>query len=94
MNYNKEDFIFNQKKENKAEGYTDYYFTIPKSLKAEIISKNAEMDMVGMDNLIYCFPEDELIGQFVYVFNISYNKINGFEEIKNILKEIIEEMEE
>lgn len=94
MDYNKEDFIFNQKKENKAEGYIDYYFTIPKSLKEKIVSKNAEMGMIGMDNLIYCFPEDELIGQFVYIFNISYNKIKGFEEIKNILKEIIKEMEE
>ena len=53
MDYNKKDFIFNQKKENKAEGYTDYYFTIPKSLKEEIISKNTEMGMIGIDNLIY-----------------------------------------
>ena len=93
MAYNKDYFIYKEKKENKKEKYIDYYFITIGSVKEQIMKENYEYGAIGINDIIYCYPDDEVVVQFVFTFNISYYKIEN-EEIKNILKEIVLRLEE
>lgn len=85
----KENFKFDHV-ENTSE-YTDYWFKTDKTSENELMSEYMEQGMVGITEVVYCKDNGEIGIKRIFPFNFDVITPDDH-ELKNILKELVEEM--
>ena len=87
------DFIFTHKKNNG--GYEDYWFKVEGKSKEELTRRYMEMCMIEISAVVYS-PTDGAVGvQRLFQFNNDVVELrDGDEDLKEILKKLVESVKE
>ena len=83
---NKEDFVFNKLDEE----FKDYWFNVHGESQIYLTDKYMEQSMVAITEIVYSKAEDALGIKKLFPFNAHVDLIKD-EELKNIIKELIED---